>query len=308
MNPILALIIANIIWGAAAPIFKYSLTNIPPFTLAFIRFFFAGLLFLPFVWRFRFFSLTKFEWAEIIVSSLFGITLNISAFFLGLQKSESINAPIIASAGPLFLFILSVIFLREKIRYRVLWGMIVSLLGVFTIIFSPLIFEGKTMGVSAFEGNLLFALATFGAVISPLAVRSTLKKRGPYVVTFISFIFAGLTFVPGMTGELHTWSFSQLNTAGIVGIVFGIFFSSALAYYLYYYGLSKISMQELGIFTYVDPVVAVLIAIPLVHEYPTLYFFIGSILVFLGIYVSEGRIHYHPFYKMLKYTLWQKYW
>ena len=47
MNPVIALIIANIIWGAAAPIFKLALTNIPPFTLGFIRFFFAGSILLP---------------------------------------------------------------------------------------------------------------------------------------------------------------------------------------------------------------------------------------------------------------------
>ena len=44
MNAILALVIANIIWGAASPIFKYALTDIPPFTLAFIRFFYPWLL------------------------------------------------------------------------------------------------------------------------------------------------------------------------------------------------------------------------------------------------------------------------
>ncbi|EKE12839.1 MAG: hypothetical protein ACD_13C00135G0001, partial [uncultured bacterium] len=41
---ILALIVANIIWGAASPIFKLSLQNIPPFTLAFLRFFLGSIL------------------------------------------------------------------------------------------------------------------------------------------------------------------------------------------------------------------------------------------------------------------------
>ncbi len=300
MNPILALIIANVIWGAAAPIFKFSLTNIPPFTLAFCRFFFAGLLFLPFVYRFNFRSISRFDWAEIIVGTLFGITLNISAFFIGLQKSASINAPIIASGGPLFLFLLSVVFLREKVHMRVLKGMFVSLLGVLIIIFSPIFFDGKGADTAAFEGNLLFVLATVGAIIHPLIMRNSLRKVGPYAITFISFLFASLTFAPGMYVELQHWSFSQLNFAGGFGIVFGVIFSSAIAYYLYYYGMAKINMQELGIFTYVDPVVAVLIAIPLLHEYPNLYFFLGSLLVFAGIYVSEKRIHYHPFHKLIK--------
>ena len=47
---ILALITANIIWGAASPIFKFALQNISPFTLAFIRFYGATLILLPFAY------------------------------------------------------------------------------------------------------------------------------------------------------------------------------------------------------------------------------------------------------------------
>jgi len=45
MPGILAIIIAEVIWGAAPPIFKYSLQEVPPFTLAFIRFFTASFIF-----------------------------------------------------------------------------------------------------------------------------------------------------------------------------------------------------------------------------------------------------------------------
>ncbi|QQG44116.1 MAG: DMT family transporter [Candidatus Roizmanbacteria bacterium] len=298
MNPILALIIANIIWGAAAPIFKYSLTNIPPFTLAFLRFFIAALIFLPFIWRFNFRSLNRREWTKTILASFFGITINISFFFMGLQRADSINAPIIASSGPLFLFLLAVFFLHEKIKYRTLFGMFFSLLGVLVIVFLPILVEGKSMGKSAFEGNVMYIIATLGAVLHPLLLKNELKKLSPYPIIFIGFIFASFTFAPFMFNELQLWSFSSLNSAGITGIIFGALFSSALAYFLFFYGLSKIAAQEVGIFTYIDPVVAILIAIPLVHEYPTLYFLIGSVLVFGGIYISEGRLHYHPFHRL----------
>lgn len=301
MSPILALIIANMIWGAAAPIFKFSLTNIPPFTLAFLRFFLAGFLFLPFILRFNFRSLTKRDWVEILLGSLFGMTINISFFFLGLQKSDSINAPIIASSGPLFLFLLSVIFLHEKLRLRVLGGMFISLLGVLIIIFSPILFDGQNItNNTAFEGNLMFVIATFAGVLMPLILKDVLKRINPFVVIFIGFFVSSFTFLPFMLNELKAWSFTDLNYAGMVGIGYGVIFSSAVAYYLYCYGTSKIAAQEIGVFTYIDPVVAVLVAIPLVHEYPTIYFFLGSILVFGGIYVSEGRIHYHPLHMLAR--------
>jgi len=299
MNPLIALVVANLIWGAASPIFKYALTNIPPFTLAFIRFFFAGLIFLPLCiknWQ----KINIQDLTKIFFVGLFGVTINISFFFLGLQKTQSINAPVIASSGPVFIFLLATILLGEKPKLKVFTGMMIALAGVLIIILSPIFLDGKTLEIGAIEGNLFFLLATFGSVFQTLVSKSVLKTINAYQVSALSFLFGGLTFLPLANRELFTWDLTMLNTAGWVGIIFGVFFSSALAYYLYYYGVSKIKAQEVGIFTYIDPVIAVLIAIPLLHEYPSIYFIIGSILVFGGILLAEGRVHWHPITRIKK--------
>jgi drug/metabolite transporter (DMT)-like permease len=301
MNPILALIIANVIWGAASPIFKFALQNIPPFTLAFIRFFFGGLIFLPFVighWQ----KLTVKDWLMICLGGLFGISINIAFFFLGLVRTESINAPIIASAGPVFLFLISVFFLKEKFHQKVFTGMFLSLIGVLVIILSPIFLDGKKIVTGEVTGNLFLILATIGAVIDPLLLKNVLKKVSACQVSLISFLFGAVTFIPFMFNELQSWSPGQLNINGWVGIVFGVLFSSAIAYYLFNYGISKISAQEIGVFTYIDPIVAVIIAMPLLGEFPNLYFLIGSLLVFIGILIAENRVHWHPFHKVKNFN------
>lgn len=297
MNPILALIIANIIWGAASPIFKFSLTNIPPFTLAFIRFFLAAIIMLPFM-RKKWEKISRKDFFEICLGAFFGISINIAFFFLGLKKTTSINAPIIASAGPVFLYFLSIIFLREKAKLKVFIGMVSSLIGVLVIILSPILLDGKKLAFGEVEGNLFFVLATLGSIFNTLINKNVLKRVTPYLVTVIGFTFGAATFIPFMIKELQWWSLTNLNYKGWVGIIFGVFLSSALAYYLSNYGISKIKAQEVGLFTYIDPVVAVLIAIPLLHEYPNLYFLIGSIFVFGGIFIAEKRIHWHPVNKL----------
>jgi drug/metabolite transporter (DMT)-like permease len=295
MNPVLALIITNIIWGAAAPVFKYALTNIPPFTLAFVRFFFASMIFLPLIKLYDLKNLTKKDLFEILAGSFFGIFVNITFFFLGLQKTESINAPIIASCAPLFIFLFSVMFLRERPQKKVLIGMTISFLGALTIIFSPIIFNGgRIENELAFEGNLMIVVATLGYVLSPIFLKRVLEKVSPYVVSAIGFFASSLLFLPFAINEMKSWNFLMLNTAGLTGIIFGVFFSSALAYFFFYYGLSKIHAQEVGIFTYIDPVAALIIAALLLHEYPKPYYIVGSILIFGGIFVSEGRLPYHP--------------
>lgn len=293
MNPYLALIIANIIWGGASPIFKFALKNIPPFTLAFIRFFFASLLFLPVVFKHRQ-MIDKKRWLEIFLAGFFGIFINITFFFMGLEKTESINAPIIASSAPILIYLFSIIFLKERAKLKVLLGIFISLIGVLIIVFSPLFFRNHQMNLGRFEGNLFIFLATLGYVVSTIISRDLLKKVNPCLVTFFSFFFSSFLFLILVPTELKNWSFNQLNFNGWMGIIYGVFFSSAAAYFLFYYGVSKIKAQEVGLFTYIDPVVAVIIAIPLLGEFPNLFYFLGTAFVFGGIYLAEKRIHYHP--------------
>jgi len=305
MNPVVALIGANIVWGAASPIFKLALENIPPFTLAFIRFYGATLLYLIFALR-QWKALTLKQMGYVLLGAFFGVTINISFYFLGLPKTHSINAPIIASTSPIFLYLISIFFLKERQHKRVLYGMIVAFLGAMVIIFSPILMDGKIslqQKETELLGNLFLVFATLGSIGQTLAHKKILKEVGAIQVTFLSFLFGSMSFLPFAMGELTTWSYTSLDGRGWLGILFGVFLSSALAYGLFIYGISKLHAQEIGLFTYIDPVIAVILAIPLLGEHPNVLFYVGSILVFLGIFFAERRIHWHPFHKIRRTLL-----
>ncbi len=291
---ILALIIANAIWGAASPIFKLSLQNIPPFTLAHLRFFGAAALLLPFA--INKLHVERKDWFSLFLFSFFGITLNISFFFLGLAYAPSINMPIIASSGPVFLYLISIFFLKEKMHPKMLTGTLVSLLGILVIVGQPLVEKGLDGSII---GNIFFVLATFGAVVHTIVGKKLLEQYRVTTITFWSFTIGALTFFPLFIWEAVTkHPFATLDNRGMLGILFGIFLSSFCAYILYDWGMKRIETQEVGIFTYIDPVVAALIALPLLGEVITPIFIGGSILVFVGIFICEGRLHYHPFHKL----------
>lgn len=297
-DPIFALIIANIIWGAAPSVFKSALQNIPPFTLALIRFSGAALIFLPFVVS-RFRQLTIADWLMILLSSFFGIAIHIGFFFLGLKSAPSINAPIILSSAPVFLFAASVFFLKEKPKMKVLLGMSIGFLGVLLIVLYPLFAAGKISAVEEFEGNIYFVISMIsGMVIKPILNKSIIRRISTVQLTFLEFLFGALMFLPFSFREMASWSFSQLNASGWTGIIFGVFFCSALAYFLFNWGISKIQAQEVGIFYYIDPVVGLILGMLFLSEYPNIYYGIGMLFIFLGIFIAERRLHYHPIYKL----------
>ena len=100
---VLALILANIIWGASFPIYKWSLEIIPPFSFAFFRFFIGALIILPLVLKSL--KIEKEDIPKLILVSIVSVTIQIPLLFFGLKLSPSINAPIIISSGPIFLII-----------------------------------------------------------------------------------------------------------------------------------------------------------------------------------------------------------
>lgn len=310
----LALIIANIIWGAASPIFKWALQNIPPFSLAFLRFYYAGLILALILLVYRLIDkrseslrlqihrMVKSDGKNLLLLSLCGITFNITFFFLGLKISSAIDAPIIASAGPVFTFFLALIFLKEKFRLKKLLGMLLALFGVILIVIQPILEKSSDASVL---GNLFFILATFGAVAQAIFGKKIYSNHNFILVTFLSFIIGTLTFIPMALYEYLKYPewIAILDYRGLTGIIFGAVLSSTVAYTLFGYGLSKIQASEVAIFSYIDPIVAVLIAIPLLGEKITLAYILGSTLVLSGIYFAEKRIHYHPIIALFKNRL-----
>ena len=144
-------------------------------------------------------------------------------------------------------------------------------------------------------GNLLLIAATISSVIHTIMMKKIVGFYDARTITFWSFLISSITFLPLMLYETASIGFLPgLEMKGIIGILFGTLLSSAAAYGLFQYAVKNMKASETGIFTYIDPFPAILIAIPLLGERLTAEYIFGAILVFLGIYIAEGRVHYHP--------------
>ncbi len=295
--PILALIIANLIWGASFPILKLSLENIPPLSLAFIRFLIAAVILYPFVHRSTQYSDLKNKW--LWVYALAGITVNILFFFLALQKTTALDSTIIASSGPVMILIGSGIFLREKVKKKAVIGTLFALAGVLLIIIQPILAREPN---SQILGNLLMVMATLGSVVSTIAGRKFLTAKNAVGMTFWSCFIGMLTFLPFLFTEFFAdpgW-IARIDYRGIIGIVYASLLSTVVAYTAYDWALAKVSAYRTSVFTYIDPIASVALAIPLLGEKITLPFIAGTILVFGGVFIAERRVQYHPLHLLFK--------
>lgn len=293
---ILAIILTNIIWGASAPIFKWALEDVHPFTFAFLRFFIAALILLPFTLHKL--VLNRDQFVKLLTLSFIGFFIHISLFLFGLTLASSINAPIIASSAPALLIIGSVIFLKEKIKRYVVFGTTVSFIGILIIILRPLLDQGVDTQII---GNLLFLFSTISLVGYTLLLKRFRLRLSTITITFWLFAISALFFFPFFLWESAQFSsITNLSTKATLGIVFAGVFTSVVAYVCYNYALKYIHANETGVYMYIDPIATVAIAIPLLGEKITETFIIGSFFVFIGIFIAQRRIQYHPLQKFIK--------
>ena len=108
------------------------------------------------------------------------------------------------------------------------------------------------------------------------------------------FFLSTLTLLPFYLIEMQTTPFFHVDNKGLIGILYGTVFSSLLGFYFYNFAVKYIKANEIGIFTFTEPFLTALIAIPLLGEKITISYLIGAIFVFAGILIAEAKLHFHP--------------
>ncbi|HRN96611.1 MAG TPA: DMT family transporter [Candidatus Levybacteria bacterium] len=294
-RPYLYLFVATLIWGATIPIMKYALDYIPVFVLAFLRFGIATLIVFPFVKKHL-----KIKQEHIwlfILSATLGIFVHISLFFFGLTYTTALNTGVLISTSPLFMMVAAGFFLKEKITNRMIYGGIIGFLGILTIMLKDM---NGSLQVSPL-GDFLIIGSTLTLVFSEIINKKLFKFYSPFVVTFYIFLIGSIAFSPfaGQFFSQNPQFFTTLPLSAILALLFGIMFSSFLAYVLWQKGLSQVDASRAGFFVYMDPIITTVLAVLLLHEIITLPFIIGTLLIFGGILMAYGHIP-HPGHHYIK--------
>ena len=286
--PYIALILAHIIWGGNFVVAKITLEEFPPSSLAFLRFFLATLLLIPFFFtQSKKVKINQKDIPKLVAIGILMITLNIAFFFEGITKTTAINASVLTLIIPVLSVVLGWMFLKEKVYLINLLGIFIGLLGAVVIIQLPEIVLGN-YSANEVVGNSLILLASIcwvgGAVIS----RQMLKIYPSLTVTAIAFMVGTITFLlPAANEYLNDplWM-ESISILGVFGLFYMTLLSSVSAYFLFEWGLAKTAVNKANLFQYIEPFIASALAITLLGEKITIPFLAGAILITAGVYLG----------------------
>ena len=298
--PYAAVLAAHTIWGINFVVAKVTLQEVPPMSLAFVRFTLATLLLLPFLLIERDkLKISKKDLPQLIAIGALMSTLNIALFYLGIARTTATTASVLTMTIPVVSVLTAWWIFKEKIYTFNLFGILLGLLGAALVIGLPVYILGTSLFSEAILGNLLIILASISWVAGAILSKKMLTKYSTLTITAIVFLVGMITFALPAAVEYFqnpSWPL-KMTFLGIFGIIYIAVLSSTSAYFLFEWGLGKLGVVKADLFQYIEPVIAVTLGILLLGEQIRFTFVIGALLIGLGVYWSTLAKEQHKHHK-----------
>lgn len=277
------LVINTVLWGFASPIIKYSLGFIPSATFLFDRFLIASIFFTPVYFLIRKKHHHKSSLWLLISLALLGTPLTLYPLFLGLNLTTAIEGAILVAASPFITVLGGLIFLDETLRRNEWIGLLIAIIGTFILVIQPLFVSGPT-SFTHFAGNSLILFSNL--IWSGFLLLTKKTKADPVELTYTSFLLSVPFFLLIVTFEKQ-----PLLTFGpaLPGIVYMAIFGSIVAFWAYQEGQKRIEASEAAIFSYLQPVFALPLAVLWLKEPLSPATILASVIIATGVFFSEKR-------------------
>ncbi|MBU5689610.1 MAG: DMT family transporter [Candidatus Aenigmatarchaeota archaeon] len=278
-------IITAIISGIAIPLNKIFIVNIDPLIFTAIRSIIIGIVFL-------FISLSarkidkkfKTKLPNLLLIALIGGALAFYIYFSGLKMTTGGRAAFLHKTLPLYVALLSFIFLKEKIDKKLMIAIFLMFLGTISIYYGQI--KPSQLWQDPKTGDLLVITATFLWAVENIIAKKVMNQGlHNFIVSFSRMFFGGLILfgLVTLTGKLTM--IAQLDFIQVRNILISTL--TLFSYVFFWYSsIRLINVSKATTFLLISPVISLLLGIILLNEDFTYLQLFGSFLILVGSYFS----------------------
>jgi drug/metabolite transporter (DMT)-like permease len=276
-----------IIWGASFIATKVAVREATPSTVVWLRFA-IGVIVLGIVVavRHQFSFPNRRELGYFALLGFLGITFHQWLQSNGLVTAQASTTAWIVATTPVFMALLSWLFLREKLRWVQISGIVLASLGVLLVV-SKGNFRELLGGNFGTPGDFLIMIsAPNWAVFSILSRRGLQRHQATQMMLFvmaIGWLFSSVLFFSGAgPADIGHLTWKGWLSVGFLGI-----FCSGLAYIAWYDALQAVPASQIGAFLYIEPLVAVIVAWGVLGESLMISSLIGGVVILFGVWLVQ---------------------
>jgi drug/metabolite transporter (DMT)-like permease len=269
-----------VIWGIPYFLIRIAVAEISPVVLVFGRTTIGALILMPIVIARDGLSGIGRKWVPLLAFAV--AEIGVPWFFLSSaeQQLSSSLAGLLVSCVPLIGMLIAPLFgHREKMGSMGIAGLAIGLVGVAAIVGLDL----RASNVTALVG---MALVVVGYAFGPAILNRYLKDVPAMSVNGISLAACAIAYAPlaAMQWPRTLPSAAVLVSVGVLAVV-----CTALAFLLFFALIKEIGPVRATVITYVNPAVAAVVGIAVLHESFTVGMGVGFALVLAGSVMATRR-------------------
>jgi len=285
------LILATLFWAGNFTIGKFAYTeNVPPYSLAFFRWVLVWIILIPFTYK----EISKIKIEVKNNLSLFFIlgftSVGIfSAFtYNALNYTQVINASLFNTAIPVSIILVCFLLKIENTNIFQISGLIVSVLGILAIITRLDLNILLTLNFNKGDVYMVIAIISWG-------IYSAFLKKKTFDISLLSLVHVVCTFgliilLPAFLFEIAQGKTTEINSNLIFILLYIAIFPSIGSYYCWAGAVSIIGANRAGIFLSLIPLFSTIFAMIFFNEKFLFFHFIGSVLIILGLFLSNKKV------------------
>ena len=250
----------GIIWGIPYFFIKLAVQELSPFVVAWGRVALATLILLPIAWHRGALHSLGARKVAVLAFALAEFVIPFSAISIGERWIDSSVTGILIATVPLTIALISRFFgLHEPLGATRLAGLMLGLVGV-----AALVGLGTISGVNGWAGVGCMLLATLGYAVGPLIAQRHLSSVDSFGPVAASLMVSSAVLLPFAVYFFpsHLPSALALSSMAVLGTI-----CTALAMLLLFYLISQAGASRASVITYINPAVATLLGVLVLHEH-----------------------------------------
>jgi drug/metabolite transporter (DMT)-like permease len=258
---------------------KISVQELSPVVVAFGRVLLGTVILLPIAWRRgALYSLGRHK-AAICAFAMAEFVIPFSAISFGERWISSSVAGILIAMVPLSIALIQRFFgVHERLGAWRIVGLGMGFVGV-----AALLGFGTISGPLGWAGVACMLVATLGYAIGPLIIQRHLSGLDPFGPLAASLLVSSMLLLIPAVLAFPAWMPSALALASmaILGVV-----CTAVAMLLMFYLVSHAGASRAAVITYINPAVAALLGVSLLHERLGTGGILAFVLILLGSWLA----------------------
>jgi drug/metabolite transporter (DMT)-like permease len=272
-------------WAGNSIVGRAVRDDIPPITLALVRWTGALVLLAPFALRHVIaeWPVVRRHWRSTLFLGIVGGAAFNGLLYSGLRYTTATNGLLLQALIPSLVLLVGAIGFRDRALVGQIIGIALSTIGVGVIVFRGDAAAILTLHFGTGDMFILCGCVCWALYTACLRLRPAIQ---PITFVFVTFAISALAMVPFALGEVQAIAAMRWQPATFAAFAYVAIFPSICAYFLYNAAVARIGPGAAGQTISLMPLFGALLATSLLGEKLSGYHMIGMALILTGIVVG----------------------